>query len=550
MKKYFFCLLFIQFYSSCTGLHAQWSTNTTINNQICIAPGEQSNVQIISDDAQGAIICWVDERTGSRDIYAQRINSAGFVLWNNNGTAISIAANFQQDCLIVPDGSGGAIIAWKDTRNGADDIYAQRVNAAGNVQWAMDGVPVCTAVDYQTELQMISDGNGGAILTWMDQRSGTTNDIYAQYIDGAGNSLWAVDGIPVCSAANTQGAPKIASDGGGGAIITWYDGRDPGDDNLYAQRVDSAGIAQWTMDGILVCSDTNAQYSPTIVADGTGGAVIAWNDSRSTGLMIHQDIYVQKINASGLPQWTTNGVAICVDSSDQYGIKMTSDGSGGAVITWTDWRGPTQDIYAQRISAAGLVQWITNGVAICTAPGYQYNPEIISDNAGGAMIIWYDQRSGTNSDIYAQHINILGDVWVLDGIIISDATLNQSIPVITSDGAGGIIAAFVDDRMGASFNIFAQHMFMGGWLGIESMTDPTEISIYPNPTSNWFTLINKTNSIDNYKINLINSLGVIVYSTTTNSNQTNFDLTNHPAGIYFVEIKSSSVNEIQKIVKQ
>jgi hypothetical protein len=36
---------------------------------------------------------------------------------------------------MCPDGSGGAVIAWQDTRNGNNDIYAQRVSASGSGVW-------------------------------------------------------------------------------------------------------------------------------------------------------------------------------------------------------------------------------------------------------------------------------------------------------------------------------------------------------------------------------------------------------------------------------
>ena len=53
---------------------------------------------------------------------------------------------------IISDGSGGAIIAWMDSRSGAHcDIYAQRINASGVVQWTADGVAISTAAGAQIE---------------------------------------------------------------------------------------------------------------------------------------------------------------------------------------------------------------------------------------------------------------------------------------------------------------------------------------------------------------------------------------------------------------
>ena len=99
--------------------------------------------------------------------------------------AICTATADQQDAHIIPDGAGGAIIAWRDSRNGTEDIYAQRVNASGVTQWGPSGAAICTANNLQGSTRIVLDGAGGAIFAWMDSRS-INNNIYAQRLNGAG----------------------------------------------------------------------------------------------------------------------------------------------------------------------------------------------------------------------------------------------------------------------------------------------------------------------------------------------------------------------------
>jgi len=113
-------------------------------------------------------------------------------------------------------------------------------------------------------------------------------------------ALWPANGAPVCIATNAQLAPVIVSDGAGGAIITWYDRR-TGSYDIYAQRVDAAGVPQWTPDGVAVSTIAGDDFTPRIASDGGGGAIIAWQDLR-TGY--DNDIYAQRVNAAGVPQWT------------------------------------------------------------------------------------------------------------------------------------------------------------------------------------------------------------------------------------------------------
>lgn len=87
-----------------------------------------------------------------------------------------------------------------------------------HAMWTDGGIPVCIYAGSQSNPAIISDGTGGAIITWKDSRSG--NDIYAQRIDGSGAVLWASDGIPVRSHAEGQRDPVIVSDSAGEFVQT------------------------------------------------------------------------------------------------------------------------------------------------------------------------------------------------------------------------------------------------------------------------------------------------------------------------------------------
>ena len=88
------------------------------------------------------------------------------------------------------------------------------------------------------------------------------------------------------------------------------------------------------------------------------------------------------------PHDPNNGnVALCTAANDQGPPMIVSDGAGGAIVTWEDFRSGTNwDIYAQRVSAAGVPQWTANGVALCTAANTQGSPMIVSDGAGARSL--------------------------------------------------------------------------------------------------------------------------------------------------------------------
>lgn len=191
-----------------------------------------------------------------------------------------------------------------------------------------------------------SDGAGGAIVVWQDRRSGLYTDIYAQRVNASGAVQWTADGVAVCAGPFDQVHPQIVPDGAGGAIFTRWDGATY--NSLYAQRVNASGVVQWMTDGVVLC--TAGAYDPAIVADGAGGAIVAWYQSDVDNF----NIYAQQVNASGVVQWTENGVAICTARGGQRYHRIVSDGAGGAIIAWEDQRCLYQ-IYAQRIRASGNI---------------------------------------------------------------------------------------------------------------------------------------------------------------------------------------------------
>ena len=483
-----------------SSLETSWIPNGIL---ICNANYYQRDLQICSDGQGGAIIVWEDARTGTNwDIYAQRISSTGQLLWGDNGTAICSASKDQYDPQICSDEEGGTIITWCDDRSGDGDIYAQKINSTGQVQWLEGGRVICEAIYYQGSPQICSDGDGGAIITWTDYRNPVgfmQADIYAQKINSTGDIKWTIDGIPICIAEDDQEYPQICSDDEGGTILTWFDDRS-GNKDIYAQKINSTGAVKWADNGISICiMHSGVEYfdTPQMINDGSGGAIIAWDDNRGISL----DIYAQKIDSNGQIKWMTNGIEICTSDYHQSHPKLCYDQTGGAIITWYDFRSSSNnDIYAQKVNSNGNIEWINNGVAVCTANGNQIDPEIISDGAGGAIIIWYD-----NGDIYAQRINNNGIIqWLTEGIAICMAINDQSYPKICIDGYGGAIIAWEDERNDESYiDIYAQRIKNS----LPTSTHPNDIITYGDSSETIEWTLTDDIGEGQYRVLVNNSIG-------------------------------------------
>jgi hypothetical protein len=424
--------------------HAAWTQDGV---QLFISgTAYPKNLAMVSDGLGGVILTWDHESNGTRDIFAQRIDDAGNVLWTSGGVVICNAVLTQEDPTIVSDGAGGAIIAWSDYRlsGGAfpDDIYAQRVNASGVVQWAGNGVQVCDAIGSKQFPQVVTDGAGGAIVAWVDFRLvgffGT--DIYAQRINSAGGLQWPTAGMVVCFHLEDQSIndESVVSDGAGGAIIAWTDFRFGPDADLYAQRIDGAGAKQWSpifgSEGIALTLSPESEMLPRAISNGAGGAIFAWHDSAG-------NVASTELSSAG-NSWF-GPMPIGSGAGPRVGI--ASDGANGAIITWGDAAGTT--IYAQRVqSIYGTPLWTAGGVAIhAPTGGLQVYPAIASDNAGGAIVAWTDIDASSRLSV-AGRVSSNGALgWPTNGASISgaDVKIFPHFRSIIPDGTGSTIHAWV-----------------------------------------------------------------------------------------------------------
>jgi len=365
--------------------------------------------------------------------------------WIEDGTPVHTAQWDQYYIQTVPDGEGGAVIVWASQLNEGGylkaDIYAQRLDRRGNPLWSAPGVGVCVYSDDQNMPRIVPDGEGGYIIAWYDQRSGY-GDIYAQRLDAAGVPQWTANGIPVCAAASNQGYVEMTTVQGGGAIIAWQDDRNATGWDIYAQRLANDGSAVWTVDGVMVCDDTSFQEDIAITTNGAKGALIVWEDKRN----VSTDIYAEEIDSTGAIDWAGAGNPLCTDTANQLDPVIVYSGEPhNGIVAWTDQRATGSDIYGTRLQNSWPA-WAADGIPLASAADYQSYPALVARGGYEVYLCWRDSRDG-NADIYAQRLNLLGDLyWGSGGLPVCTYMRDQYLSDIDVDGAGNLIVAWSDTR--------------------------------------------------------------------------------------------------------
>ena len=370
----------------------QWSADGA---HLCIGTAKEIASVSVPDGAAGVIVAWVDMRSGEADLYAQRITASGTVAagWPTDGVALCLAPGFQDHVALTSDGSGGAIATWQDYRSGPNGkIYAQHLTSAGAAAWVQDGIAVSADSSDQAAPAIVADG-AGTFVVWQDARSGDYDLRWAR-LAADGTVTPGVGGAVLVSAPGDERGPRLIGGGAGYVTAIWQQ-VGPGATSLRAARFDIAAptaLAQGDA-GATLAADIGIDPAPAICADAAGGAWVAWSP-RPGNL---GDIRLQHLTGEAIPAYGDTGLVICAEGHEQYGPALCPDGAGGCIVPCEDDRDAQADIYAQRISAAGVVSWAAGGTPVCLASGEQYEVALRSDGNGGAFATWSDDAVTTRA---------------------------------------------------------------------------------------------------------------------------------------------------------
>lgn len=324
---------------------------------------------------------------------------------------------------------------------------------------------LCNAPNNQTTTKMIADGEGGVIIVWEDYRTSTSNrDIYAQRINYAGIKQWGdSNGIPLGIRATNERWPDICTDGKGGALFIWDDNPTAYVTYIKGQRITKSGIKMWSDTGNVITYSGNRQTTGKIVTDNNGGFFIVYQTSEVNSSYL--DLKVNRIDSNGNGLWG-NGNFICQTGNNQYDLTAINTSDNGFAVSWNDYRFGIEtdnDIFIQKISSTGSILWQINGLPVCIKKFAQQYSEMYPDNNGGVFVVWNDKRDSLQFDIYAQRIRSNGSiVGTADGVPICLDTSAQYRPTMVTDMKRGVYIVWYDYRNGPSFpfniDIYAQRM--------------------------------------------------------------------------------------------
>ncbi len=496
--------------------HTGWSPNgnaicAAAGNQ---PVGGEYTVDV--DGRTGAWVAWVDNRRNHPDIYYQHVYGNGTMRWSNEGQPFIADTCELGKVKICPDGSGGAFLAWRNVNGTTIDIWMQRIDSSGAKMWSPDSGVVLESIPYeQTSPRIVYAGAGSAIVSWEDFRndpSGTQNeDIYAQKVSGSTTltRAWPTGGVAVCTETHHQRESRLASDGSGGCVLVWEDERTTAnpEHDIYAQRVQSNGTVAWSTNGLVISAADGGQIAPVCRESG-GRLLLVWSDSRLGSRPIYHTVW----NLSGQPVGTmpaTGALTIPDITGNVTRNSIVGMGTSRLINYWVDAR---RSQYGNRIyysihnsgsdsqngskiaSIAANGNPITldstnrltqDGTAIYSAPLTIGTPD------SGSIIVYFNTAAnGSSSEqtLRAQKISYSGArSWTNFGREICSAVTGPEFLTGKPDGSGGAYLAFTiaGDAPYYYNEVHFQHVNSAGQIQLAS----TGAAINPGLEQQWASLV-------------------------------------------------------------
>lgn len=284
-------------------------------------------------------------------------------------------------------------------------------------------------------------------------------------------SQWSSDpnvNLKVSDLGGQQTLPKISKTSDGGCYIVWFDHRSSNFD-VYLQRYNSAGVPQFTTDGLLISSNTqnSSLVNYDMITDDSNNAIIVFTDIRNGDV----NPFAYKISPSGTFLWGANGVTL-TDSSGTFqpNPKVIQTSEGNYVITWI-WATNPQKVAMQMLNRAGVKQWGSGPIKLAGGPGetFTYPALVPSDN--GSVILMWSKYTGTfispgNYRLFTQKFNSSGSpIWngSQDTVYHLGNVSGFFVPSIYTDGNNGAFYVWQDDRNSTNTQTsFVQHYNSSG----------------------------------------------------------------------------------------
>ena len=404
------------------------------------------NLTVDSDD--NAIVSFVDQRTGSWNVYAYKIGTDGTMEWGGDGIALSSSGVDSISPRLVCLNDDSVLVTWSENYS---SVHMQRISVEGVLLWG-EGVQINSFSESLMSPQPIMSDTGDIFVQWIGQSGqvwAADSKIYLQKYNYDGSTVWNSPSVVVGPVVFPMGnwLQQSIPDGQSGSFAAWTQ-MSGNVQKAVAQHIDNEGQLSWDGGIELSANSSTFRMSPRLVIGSEpNGLMAAWNQSNSA--QSQRGIYAQRFDDTGSRLWGPGGAAVVPmgSSYDYLDLTVASIDEGMIAAYIQQSTNMSGDIYAKMLDLNGEIQW----TADITSSG-QSKSDLASVKIDGAMVLTWSE----DGDIYAHCLrddgtlgppdnNILGDVngdgsvSILDLVIIVNMIITSEYSPIADSNDDGII---------------------------------------------------------------------------------------------------------------
>ncbi len=337
------------------------------------------NERLLVDSDGNAIICVSDCRNssaGATSYTAYKLSPEGKMLWGEEGVPVSDPlhpATFTAKMNIIELDDHSYVFAWMQSKEADDmgNIYMQRLNKDGKMLW--DQAKVSLTDDVSENLILLNSGDNTFILVYT---RGASSVLTARKMDFDGESVWGGDvriyrGGWGMAPVHTYFTATASGDGG--ALVSWCDDRS--NTNLespymsYVTADGRLGFSAQADEGdlkLLYAERRNFNVCAVPAADGSCFYAV-WRTSDANEH--DQGILMQKVSKEGELLWGDEAKVIEAMSEAPKGyISLQQAGESDAVCFYGLYSSHyDQQCMATRFDGDGNFVWGGEAVALSPA---------------------------------------------------------------------------------------------------------------------------------------------------------------------------------------
>ncbi len=155
------------------------------------------------------LFTWDDYRDRVAKVFLQLVDADGKEAKPSNGVSVRTSGGPQYSPSICVTSSSGAAVTWLQYGKGAE-MLQQRMDLSGNVRLKPE-VQLSKASLAQLWVRSVPDGSGGVVCVWL-KYAGDRTEVFAQRTDSQGRLNWGRDGL-LLGPAGGEAHPRVLSSG-------------------------------------------------------------------------------------------------------------------------------------------------------------------------------------------------------------------------------------------------------------------------------------------------------------------------------------------------